>query len=908
MAWHLGALTWLAHAAVGGSLFLAAGCLAVALCRQPVRRILLIELALAGALLVPWAAALPGLPHWSVGWLELAGPPADPPAVPEAPPPQPAPLTNARPPVVTDQLPSASAAAPPLPAVEVAPAPAPAVASVPEAPPRRPSPATLALAAYAGLAGLFLAGALLGLVRLVWLCRSAHPVPRHVRDLFRLIAGPSGEHVRLLASDRIELPLMFAAWRPVVLLPDELCRADDREPLAYCLAHEWSHVERRDAWRWYLATAAQIVFFYQPLFWWLRRQLRLCQDYLADARAAALAPAAEEYAAYLVTLARRRLAGPVAALGIGDRHSSLYRRVLMLLHTREPLQRRCVPGWSACAVLGAAALLAALSAFRLDARAADKAAPKPPANEGTKNNAAKGETLHYTGTVVDKDTGKPLAGAAVTVRRSLAGDPKLEPNNPVLQETRHTTDAAGKYSFTIPPEQSSQRYLYIELDVERPDYAPQKNFGYALGMIRKNEKMGGRPFFERVELRPGKAITGTVQTPNGKPVAGVKVLAYSRTDKRGEQFEYGSFADTHTDAAGKFRLVVTTPGQAVFWLLPEDYVPTAHAVPAGKRGDMGTFTVHEGVRLHGKVLDTKGRPLAGVLVNAQKRGQSEELQGMPVADQIARGAQTDAKGEFTMRPLPPGEYEVKPDSYSREPSKSDRIRKPVPAVFLDTKVVIKAGAEPEALEIRAVPHVVVEAQYLDGKGKATRGHAPFLFGQMGRRSYFIDAKADVNGKVTAVAPHGLEHARLQLMTNEHGSLRWRKAKGEPLSNAHEIDLGTLNDDVKGIEIIRYTAPLVLVRVKAADGTELKGAAVTALYGKGKGPYQGRLIVAAGRNSDISFEHQEDGRFRSEQLLPDEDTAVTAHADGYTSKSVTVKLPEGDRKEIEIVLDKAPPKK
>jgi beta-lactamase regulating signal transducer with metallopeptidase domain len=41
------------------------------------------------------------------------------------------------------------------------------------------------------------------------------------------------------------------------------------------LAHEWSHVERRDIVSWHLATLTQFLFFYQPLFWWLRRQLRL---------------------------------------------------------------------------------------------------------------------------------------------------------------------------------------------------------------------------------------------------------------------------------------------------------------------------------------------------------------------------------------------------------------------------------------------------------------------------------------------------------------------------------------------------------------------------------------------------------------------------------------------------------
>src|SRR5262249_23207123 len=144
-----------------------------------------------------------------------------------------------------------------------------------------------------------------------------------VHALFSGIAGATGDRVLLRASDRVELPLMFTAWRPVILLPQALCDGPDTAALRYCLAHEWSHVQRGDAWRWYLVTAAGIVFFYQPLYWWMRRQLRLCQDYLADACAAEQACAAEDYAACLVELARRRMMLPATALGIGDGRSNL---------------------------------------------------------------------------------------------------------------------------------------------------------------------------------------------------------------------------------------------------------------------------------------------------------------------------------------------------------------------------------------------------------------------------------------------------------------------------------------------------------------------------------------------------------------------------------------------------------
>jgi len=56
MAWH--AVVWhlLAHAFLDGFIILGLGSLAVCCCRQPIRRLRIIELALVGALLVPCAS------------------------------------------------------------------------------------------------------------------------------------------------------------------------------------------------------------------------------------------------------------------------------------------------------------------------------------------------------------------------------------------------------------------------------------------------------------------------------------------------------------------------------------------------------------------------------------------------------------------------------------------------------------------------------------------------------------------------------------------------------------------------------------------------------------------------------------------------------------------------------------
>ncbi len=65
MAWQTNFLHWLAHAALSAFLLLAAGCLAMRLCRQPARRLRLAELTLLSCLLAPWLYLVPGLPHYA---------------------------------------------------------------------------------------------------------------------------------------------------------------------------------------------------------------------------------------------------------------------------------------------------------------------------------------------------------------------------------------------------------------------------------------------------------------------------------------------------------------------------------------------------------------------------------------------------------------------------------------------------------------------------------------------------------------------------------------------------------------------------------------------------------------------------------------------------------------------------
>ena len=58
----------------------------------------------------------------------------------------------------------------------------------------------------------------------------------------------------------------------------------------------------------------------------------------------------------------------------------------------------------------------------------------------------------------------------------------------------------------------------------------------------------------------------------------------------------------------------------------------------------------------------------------------------------------------------------------------DNVRRPLRGVFDARRVTVKDGVPLEAVIIRGLPHVVVEAQTFDGKGKKATGDMASLEG------------------------------------------------------------------------------------------------------------------------------------------------------------------------------------
>ncbi|HVX13574.1 MAG TPA: M56 family metallopeptidase [Pirellulales bacterium] len=79
-------------------------------------------------------------------------------------------------------------------------------------------------------------------------------------------------------------PLMWAIGsRPVVLLPSDLWEQLAAEQRTTLLAHELSHLKRRDHWFRWLELLVLSVYWWHPVAWWARRELERAEERCCDA-------------------------------------------------------------------------------------------------------------------------------------------------------------------------------------------------------------------------------------------------------------------------------------------------------------------------------------------------------------------------------------------------------------------------------------------------------------------------------------------------------------------------------------------------------------------------------------------------------------------------------------------------
>lgn len=222
----------------------------------------------------------------------------------------------------------------------------------------------------------------------------------------------------------VTVPLIFGAWRPVLVLPAG-AQEWPQERLKAALLHEMAHVRRNDWPFQMMAHVARAFYWFNPLAWLAARGLRAEAEAACDDLVLGAGLPARDYARHLLDVAlsardSRRVGGGAVAMAHSPKVEGRLRAVLAQSLSRRPVSRGSAAG------LLAAALLLALPLATLRLVAQGQAVPAADRLQ------LQGDfTLRYAVTITDEQTPqaqfREYQQLRADYRRELKKDPYFQP-------------------------------------------------------------------------------------------------------------------------------------------------------------------------------------------------------------------------------------------------------------------------------------------------------------------------------------------------------------------------------------------------------------------------------------------------------------------------------------------------
>jgi len=313
------------------------------------------------------------------------------------------------------------------------------------------------------------------------------------------------------------------------------------------------------------------------------------------------------------------------------------------------------------------------------------------------------------GTVVAGDTGKPLAGAIVTLVDMRASNPSQRQGRWIRTDAEGRWEApdlsAGAYMLSV----SKAGYLKIEYGQKRP-FERGKTLDLRSGQLL--DKID-------IALPRAGAITGRVFDEFGDPAATVFVRALRQRYVDGRR-ELTPLAEALeglangggdiTDDLGQFRIYglapgdyfvsasFNPPGEAATALgYPPVYYPGTPSAAEARRIRIGLGEESQNINV--TLVSARYAVVSGTVVNSLNAPVSASIQlttADPVAGAPVAPTRTASNGTFTLRSVPPGEYRL--HVYDVRPSSAIPEFAAVPVSITDEDVTpLAISTAPSAL-------------------------------------------------------------------------------------------------------------------------------------------------------------------------------------------------------------------
>lgn len=392
----------------------------------------------------------------------------------------------------------------------------------------------------------------IGSMWLFKITRRAIPADGKLQDALDQISGNQSGSVRLLVTTEIAAPMVCGGLHTTILIPKSIAIGDLSE-LRFCLAHEWSHVQSNDLAKWKLTNWCQLLLWYQPLVWTLQRELRVCQDLIADDFAAGTTNeqlGRIQYSELLMSIAKQSMTQKLAgALAFHERSSQLSRRIKALLTNTQSLRPQSTKAFMCMWSVLLLTVSMLVGSIRLSTAQAQEAPTNQPAARQTaqpaqpqKEQPAQAESFRTVRGQVVNAAGEPVPGAKLWL--PLQFQPR--------RIAEATADTAGNFEIKFPVDWISPTIRGRFTTVWA--YAS----GYCIQSQSVFEAISGEAKKEyTIQLPPESNTAYRILKPDGKPLAGaiVKPIDYSTSDAfdnvpEGMQSELS----VRTDSNGRVRL------------------------------------------------------------------------------------------------------------------------------------------------------------------------------------------------------------------------------------------------------------------------------------------------------------------------------------------------------------------
>ncbi len=309
------------------------------------------------------------------------------------------------------------------------------------------------------------------------LVRHSTEPPRHlVNEIGRLAAAMHVRPISARVVSGLSSPLVWCVGWLRLLWPESLASESHVRRCRGMIAHELAHVRRRDHWVAWLELVAGVVWWWNPLFWLVRRRLRETAEIACDAVAMSVLPDDRlQYAeAFLELSSIGKTWAPAPVLGMSTGARQTFERRFAMILSESVVCKMSLRGLLAVGLLATVTL------------------PSWSLGQVTSPDGQGSASVSSDGTAGPAN--QPAASPAQSEAR-----PILDPDLAEIVTKSDEPDLAQVAKRSVPPEQRPQLRGGVVSDIDTQSGLVTVSIGRKHGVLQKGDSLE----LHRVQPNPG---------------------------------------------------------------------------------------------------------------------------------------------------------------------------------------------------------------------------------------------------------------------------------------------------------------------------------------------------------------------------------------------------------------------